>query len=442
MFKCKECGCEFDIKPDYCDCGNDTFDEIVIVQKPKQEEISKPTQTPIQGELDVKEQISIGSRKKTFSEQYPEIERFKTSFDPLSSIVFLICVGLSLIVLFFIGNPEETVPEKTENVQKEVPQINLPSIDNIWNNSTAGIINYEKSTQRTTQLPAQTQTVNPLTSLVQPNQVPQHPVQQTQQVSQPQSKPENNVFSLFGNKNTNAVPNKPVSSAQKQTTQTKSNKTVSQPVAQQKSTVQPKQTVTQQPKPTQTKTANQAPKATNTTSSQPKIPQSIQAILSGNNSQQKQPSSQNVQKQTSAQNTTSTKKPVTTQVPKQTQTAPKTTTVQTQNTLRPKATIDTQALKRELDNYKVGLRNTIGRKVDFTRVIGDGECVVAFKVASNGKLTNRSFAKQSSNITLNDAVYSAVMATPSYNPPPSGYNNETLNLKIRFYNGNYDVSLY
>ena len=25
MFRCKECGTEFDVKPDYCDCGNDTF---------------------------------------------------------------------------------------------------------------------------------------------------------------------------------------------------------------------------------------------------------------------------------------------------------------------------------------------------------------------------------------------------------------------------------
>ena len=28
MFKCTECGTEYEIKPDYCDCGNDTFEEI------------------------------------------------------------------------------------------------------------------------------------------------------------------------------------------------------------------------------------------------------------------------------------------------------------------------------------------------------------------------------------------------------------------------------
>ena len=97
--------------------------------------------------------------------------------------------------------------------------------------------------------------------------------------------------------------------------------------------------------------------------------------------------------------------------------------------------------KVELANYKAALRNAIGRKIDFTRVVGDGSCTVAFKINSSGKLTNRSFSKQSSNITLNDAVYAAVMATPSYNPPPSGYNNETLSLNISFYNGNFEISL-
>ena len=54
---------------------------------------------------------------------------------------------------------------------------------------------------------------------------------------------------------------------------------------------------------------------------------------------------------------------------------------------------------------------------------------------------NRYFAKQSLNITLNDAVYAAVMSTPKYNPPPEGYKNEILNLNISFYNGNFEITL-
>ena len=87
------------------------------------------------------------------------------------------------------------------------------------------------------------------------------------------------------------------------------------------------------------------------------------------------------------------------------------------------------------------MRNTFARKIDFTRVIGDGSCTVSFKIDLNGRLYNRSFSKQSSNNTLNDAVYAAVMATPTFNPPPEAYNNEVLNLNIKFYNGNFEISL-
>ena len=103
--------------------------------------------------------------------------------------------------------------------------------------------------------------------------------------------------------------------------------------------------------------------------------------------------------------------------------------------------VDSAAAKQELANYKVSLRNTIGKKIDFTKVVGDGDCAVTFKIASNGKLTNRAFSKQSSNITLNDAVYAAMMSTPSFNAPPSAYNNETLKLSVKFYNGNFTINL-
>ena len=104
-------------------------------------------------------------------------------------------------------------------------------------------------------------------------------------------------------------------------------------------------------------------------------------------------------------------------------------------------TVDPAVAKQELANYKASLRNAIGRKIDFTRVVGDGDCALSFKVNSSGKLTNRAFTKQSSNVTLNNAVYAAMNSTTSFSAPPSAYNNETLNLKIRFYNGNFEIYL-
>ena len=33
MYKCKECGSEYEDKPDYCDCGNDEFELVVSKQE-------------------------------------------------------------------------------------------------------------------------------------------------------------------------------------------------------------------------------------------------------------------------------------------------------------------------------------------------------------------------------------------------------------------------
>ena len=121
-----------------------------------------------------------------------------------------------------------------------------------------------------------------------------------------------------------------------------------------------------------------------------------------------------------------------------------TTTTQTPPTLRnaTQQNVKSQAeIKQELASYKNGLQNNIGRKINFANVIGDGNCAITFKVDSSGKLINRNFATKSSNITLNDAVYSAMMSTPSYNPPPEGYKSETMTLRVKIYDGNYEISL-
>ena len=432
MFKCKECGSEYDTKPDYCDCGNDTFDEIVVQetsnpvtpQKTEQVKTSEPKPP-------VSQKVYSNETKKTSSGQYSELNRLKNIFDPISSVFLLVCVITSLVVLFFVGNPKEELqaPEQPANV--EAPKLNIPSIDSFWNNSTAGIINNEKymaqKYKQVQSVPQQSQQTTPITVQILPKQETQTTPKQVTNTAEPrqtgqqqaQQKPQSTsvIGKIFGNNNNN--------------TQQTNNKNTQKPAqqTQQKTTTQ-----------TQPKTSTQANPA-------PRIPQTTQTIATQHNQMPTQNNKpvQTTQPTTLTQpqkQTVQTQQMTNTQNNKPAQNTAQNVNVSPSTTLRPKATIDTQAQKREFDNYKVGLRNTIGRKVDFTRVVGDGECIVAFKVASNGKLTNRSFAKQSSNVTLNDAVYSAIMATPNYNPPPSGYNNETLNLKIRFYGGNYDVSLY
>ena len=44
MYKCSECGTEFEIKPDYCDCGNNTFEQIKSISQVNNEDITKQQQ--------------------------------------------------------------------------------------------------------------------------------------------------------------------------------------------------------------------------------------------------------------------------------------------------------------------------------------------------------------------------------------------------------------
>ena len=87
------------------------------------------------------------------------------------------------------------------------------------------------------------------------------------------------------------------------------------------------------------------------------------------------------------------------------------------------------------------MRNTIASKIKFAGVIGDGDCVVSFSISNNGTLINRKFEKQSTNNTLNDAVYHAIMQTPGFKNPPEGYNGQTMRFTVKMYSGNFEVTL-
>lgn len=340
MYKCKECGTEYETKPDYCDCGNDTFDEILPeppapkndvtnvtklnkAEKLKEEKTeTKPEKVEVKTErVEVRtERIEVAEPRNTVQYDYSRLKQF---FDPISTSIFGVCVLLAILIVLFAGNSlikEDS--EKTTETPQQTQNLNIPDIDKLWNSTPP------KATE-------------------QPKQV-EEPVQQEE-----------------------VEPSKPVDLF-KAVTKQESQKQAS------------KQTTKQTAKP-QNKSVSQNKPSTS-------------------------------QKQVS--------KP-------QTSTVAKTQPAQ-----------NTAVLKQELLNYKLSLRNRMASRMAFERVVGDGESVVAFKIDASGRLTNRSFAKQSDNDSLNDVVYNAVMQTPTFNPPPKGYKGETLHLKVRMYSNNYEVYLY
>ncbi len=178
----------------------------------------------------------------------------------------------------------------------------------------------------------------------------------------------------------------------KQNKTNKSNTTVVKPQKQPSmntTTPQPKKTTAQNQSPSQTKTQNQTDANAKNTNTQAPLPLNIQPSIT--------------QPEQSAE--------------------------------------DIEKLKKELLNYKIKLRNKITADVNFSRVIGDGNCIVSFKIDKNGKLTDRKFIKQSDNDSLNDQVYNAIMNNPGYNPPPDGYKNETLKYSVKIYGKSFEVDL-
>ena len=331
MYKCTECGMEYEIKPDYCDCGNDEF---VITIEEKTEPESKEQKAP--KEYKQQEEVHNPSPRGRVSEGQEGVFRVA----PLSLIVFLICIILSIVIICLPVKENETV---IEQIKDTVVSQSIPDIDKFWNNA----VPVTEAMKLPVPEPVAVKVVTP--------------VKQEAKLVQ-----------------------KPVS------------KTVQKPVS----------------KPAQT----QKPKLTVVTLQKNPAVSTVEQIKKAEEAKKKAEAEARAKAEENAR---------------------KLAEVQKHAENLQQAMFDRQ----ELANYKAKLRNTIGRKIDFTKVVGDGDCAISFKIDSNGRLVNGAFAKQSSNITLNDAVYKAFMSSRSFTAPPAGYKNETLKLYVKFYNGNFEISL-
>ena len=407
MYKCKECGAKYEIKPDYCECGNDSFVKILSTSSASNIKLTESKSEPEDFDSNLEDFREIENPQQTnYKDDFNELPQ--PGNDKVSIGIFALCVFLAFLVLFFIGNPKKetkTNEQKTQTVA-QTPK-DIPALDSFWDNTPVKVEIKQpepKEEKPTVEIPI----VAELPKIVQqiiPQPKPQEPKPVAKNTTTPKTtpqvqKPKTTTTTKMTTpvKTTSTTVTKPITNTTKPITVQTPNL-----VTQIKNTLNTQPTQTRTQKTTQTtisqQTPVQAPKPNTTT--QTATAQSTQAQQAALEAQRKAAAAQ-----------------ATAQAAKQ-----------------------AAAAKQELANYKTSLRNSIGRKIDFTSVVGDGSCSLSFKIASNGRLTNRVFTKQSSNLTLNEAVYSAMNATPSYNPPPEAYKNETLNLTIRFYNGNFEISL-
>lgn len=390
MYKCSECGIEYKTAPKYCECGNDIFIPI--------------------------EDIEPQEIDDDIFEEDDEIETIKhrnlkqKSYSPVSISIFVLSIILSLLVLFVFGNPKKNI---VENVMKNnlSEKTEIPEIDSFWDNTPIKSKKLEEPEEQDEGI------MNIMPKIV----------QEIIPIVTPEIKTDATI-KKFPIKSEQKSKTKPITvqntQNQKNTkTQTIQTKPSSQANSEQIMTFEDltnkirNQYYANQTQNNASNTNNQTSTATPTTHS------SVQQNTANTN-----PTTTKI---TSAQSTTAS--------PASVQTPPVANSQQANIPVVPEKS--PAQLRQELTLYKSSLRNTIGKKIDFTKVIGDGECSLSFKISSNGRLTSKTFTKQSSNMTLNDTVFNALNTMTSFNPPPEGYKGETLRLNIKFYNGNFEISL-
>ena len=329
MYKCSECELEYDLKPDYCECGNDVFlnkeepkeepvQDKIINEKPiKEDIIEQKSQNPNSDELltDLfhRENIDNNYEKQSLGDFLSEID-FK---EKVSWIIFVLCILCSIFSIKFLGNGILNAQNNTTHEIKPVEVVkNIPTIDSLWEDT------------------APTQQSQPsLTQPAQPVTTPTKPQKFTPARPQPVAKP----------KHVTQKPVAPLHVAQKPI--------INKPVVY--TPIQPSKPIIHKTQPV----------------------------------------------------------------------------VNYANRLK------------ELNDYKIKLRNTIASDIDFASIIGDGECTVKFKISTSGVLKDKSFERLSSNDSINAVVHSAIVKNPSYIAPPIGYKGEFLRLCVKMTGQNYEVTL-
>lgn len=111
MYRCLECKTVYRDKVEYCKCGNNVFEEV-------------PTTPQVQEKITTSQDVVESSRQ------------LLTPAEILSYVVFGACCVLSIAFVMFYG-PETQKKEAPAIVEKAMQTKEIPSIDDLWNDTPA-----------------------------------------------------------------------------------------------------------------------------------------------------------------------------------------------------------------------------------------------------------------------------------------------------------------
>ncbi len=120
MYRCLECHSEYIECPEYCDCGNDTFEEFEpeVYEQPVQPQYNRPAPPP----------------KRAISPEEAE-ELRKEKIEKTKSII-LICISLIICLGILLSPPRMANKKKTVTERVAKSQNNkLPDVNTYWDNT-------------------------------------------------------------------------------------------------------------------------------------------------------------------------------------------------------------------------------------------------------------------------------------------------------------------
>lgn len=119
MYRCTECNTEYTDLPDYCDCGNDTFEEVFAGQESDyEEEYYEPAPRP-------------KPKRKPSPEELEEMR--KEEAEKKKSLIALGVIAFLCIVVLFLPPYKKKKMEVVK--EKAAKQAVLPSVNSYWDNT-------------------------------------------------------------------------------------------------------------------------------------------------------------------------------------------------------------------------------------------------------------------------------------------------------------------
>ena len=140
MFRCTECNTEYEVKPDFCECGNDEFVEVDGSPAPQTEVYQEAAPSSIFEQNSLQPQV----------EYREEVEEEQFNFDPSfvkKKKITITLVGASVLIslaLFFLVGNNTTVKvddsaRKQAALEARKAQLakTIPDVDSFWDDTPA-----------------------------------------------------------------------------------------------------------------------------------------------------------------------------------------------------------------------------------------------------------------------------------------------------------------